>query len=185
MVEAGLAAGRSMAMAGQNICIVDCDIRERAVARLLSPEHEGGLSDVLVGLMPLQDALRTDRLTGMKYLPAGTRQSNSFGLFMSDGMAALVRELSEKFEAVLLDVPPVLAMADARVAARLADATLLCARWNHTPVHVVAHSLELLEDAQAHVCGMVLTRVDARLHQHSGYADADIYHTRYAGYYSD
>jgi len=180
-----VALGRSMAMAGQRICIVDCDIRERAIARLMRAEGEAGLTDVLLGFTPIERAIRTDRLTSMCYLPAGSRQANSFGLFMTEGMSALVRHLREQFDAVLLDVPPVLAMADARVAARLADATLLCARWNHTPVHVVAHSLELLEEAQAHVCGMTLTRVDARLHQHSGYADADIYHARYAGYYRD
>jgi polysaccharide biosynthesis transport protein len=180
-----MALGRSMAMGGEKICVVDCDIRERAFARLLRAEGEAGLTDVLLGFVPLERAVRTDRLTSMSYLPAGSRQANSFGLFMSDGMSEVIRQLRERFDTVLLDVPPVLAMADARVAARLADATLLCVRWNHTPAPVVAHSLELLEEAQAHVCGVALTRVDARVHQKSGYADADIYHPRYAGYYRE
>jgi Mrp family chromosome partitioning ATPase len=65
----------------------------------------------------------------------------------------------------------------------MADATLLCLRWQSTPVGVAAHALDLLEQAKANVVGAVLTRIDARAHLRSGAADADIYHARYGGYF--
>jgi polysaccharide biosynthesis transport protein len=83
---------------------------------------------------------------------------------------------------VLLDAPPAMAMADARVIARLVDATLLCLRWRSTPLGVVRNSLELLDQASANLIGVVLTRVDIRAHTRSGFADAEIYHPRYGGY---
>ena len=76
-------------------------------------------------------------------------------------------------------------MADARVVARLADATLLCVKWRDTPRSVVRNSLGLLEDAHARVVGACLTQVDARVHGRSGYADAEVYHPRYGGYFRE
>ncbi|GAN78550.1 hypothetical protein Asru_1100_01 [Acidisphaera rubrifaciens HS-AP3] len=49
----------------------------------------------------------------------------------------------------------------------------------------MAHALELLEEGQAHVCGLALTRVDARVHGRAGHADSDIYHPRYGGYFRE
>ena len=98
--------------------------------------------------------------------------------FLSDTMARMLAELRQKYDLILLDSPPVQAIAEARILAGIADATLLCVRWCATPRPVVQHTLELLEEAHAHVVGCVLTRVDARAHVRSGYADADVYHRR-------
>jgi succinoglycan biosynthesis transport protein ExoP len=84
---------------------------------------------------------------------------------------------------VLLDAPPAHALTDARVIAGMAEATLLCLRWRSTPLGVVRHALDLLEEAQASVIGVALTRVDARAHAHSGFPDAEVYHPRYGGYF--
>ena len=80
---------------------------------------------------------------------------------------------------------PALAMADARVVARLADATLLCVKWRDTPRSVVRNSLALLEDAKARIVGAALTQVDAKSHRRSGYADSEVYHPRYSGYFRE
>jgi Mrp family chromosome partitioning ATPase len=69
--------------------------------------------------------------------------------------------------------------------ARLADATLLCVRWRDTPRSVVRNSLGLLEDAKARVIGATLTQVDAKSHRRSGYADSEVYHPRYGGYFRE
>ena len=77
------------------------------------------------------------------------------------------------------------AMTDARIVAGLADATLLCVRWRATSRHVALHALELLEEAHANVVGAVLTQVDVNVHVRSGYADAEVYHPRYGGYFRE
>ena len=74
-------------------------------------------------------------------------------------------------------------MTEARVAATLADATLLCVRWRSTQAKTVMHAVELLHDAHAKIIGTVLTRVDPRVHVRSGYADAGVYHRRYKAYF--
>jgi succinoglycan biosynthesis transport protein ExoP len=76
-------------------------------------------------------------------------------------------------------------MTEARVAAALADATLLCVRWRSTATNTLLHALEVLNDAHATVIGTVLTRVDPRVHLRSGYADAGVYHHRYKAYFRE
>jgi Mrp family chromosome partitioning ATPase len=76
-------------------------------------------------------------------------------------------------------------MTDARVIAGMAEATVLCLRWRSTPFGVVRDALGLLEEAQASVVGVALTRVDVRAHVRSGYADAEVYHPRYGGYFRE
>ena len=67
----------------------------------------------------------------------------------------------------------------------LADTTLICIRWRHTPRGVVHHAVELLEESQAKLAGVVLTRVDIKAHVRSGFADAEVYHPRYGGYFRE
>jgi succinoglycan biosynthesis transport protein ExoP len=121
-------------------------------------------------------------LTNLDFIPAGASEIHSLGLLMSDAMAEVLQALRGEYDLVLLDAPPVFAMADARVLARLADATLLCLRWRSTPRAVIRDALDLLNDAQANLVGVVLTRVDVRAHLRSGFADAEVYHPRYGGY---
>jgi Mrp family chromosome partitioning ATPase len=104
---------------------------------------------------------------------------------MSEAMANLLERVRRDYDLVVLDAPPALAMADARVVARLADATLLCVKWRDTPRSVVRNSLALLEDAKARIVGAALTQVDAKAHRRSGYADSEVYHPRYSGYFRE
>jgi Mrp family chromosome partitioning ATPase len=104
---------------------------------------------------------------------------------MSEAMAALLERVRRDYDLVMLDAPPALAMGDARVVARLADATLLCVEWRDTPRSVVRNSLALLEDAKARLVGVALTQVDARAHRRPGYADSEVYHPRYSGYFRE
>ncbi len=180
-----IALGRSAAMNGERVCVLDCDIRQPSFGRLMRAEGAQGIVDCLLGNARAEDIIRKDWLTSMDFIPAGAAETHSLGLFMSDAMTKLLDRLREDYDLILLDAPPAFAMADARVVARLADATLLCVRWRDTPRSVVRNSLELLEDAKAHVVGAALTRVDAKVHSRSGFADAEVYHPRYGAYFRE
>jgi Mrp family chromosome partitioning ATPase len=119
----------------------------------------------------------------MKFIVAGNPSDDTLGLFLSDGMRRLLAEVRDDYDLILLDAPPVEAMTEARVAAALADATLLCVRWRSTQIKTLVHALELLNDVHAKTMGIVLTRIDPRVHLRSGYADAGVYHRRYRAYH--
>lgn len=189
-----VALARLSAMAGERVVVLDGDVRRPALARLMregapepgeaSPAEPGiGLADLLAGDAALADVLRRDSLSGAAFIAAGAPRADMLALYGSAAMAGLLRDLAARFDLVLIDTPPVHAMTDARVLARIAEATLLCVRWHHTPRGVVLAALELLEEAGAHVVGAALTRIDARAQARAGTIDAEAYHPRYAGYF--
>ncbi len=150
-----MALGRSAAMNGERVVVLDCDVRQPSFGRLMRAEHSRGIVDYLLGQAGIEEIVRRDRLTALDYIPAGTSKANSLGLFMSDAMLQCLDQLRAEYDLVLLDAPPVFAMTDARIISRIADATLLCVRWRETPRSVVSHSLDMLDEADARVIGVV------------------------------
>ncbi|CAH2604434.1 Polysaccharide biosynthesis tyrosine autokinase [Rhodovastum atsumiense] len=180
-----IALGRSAALNNERVLVLDCDIRQPSFGRIMRAEHGLGIADLLLGQATLEEVIRRDRLTDMDFIPAGSNRVNSLGLFMSDAMSRAMEYVRGRYDLVLLDAPPVFAMTDARIISRCADATLLCVRWRETPRSVVSRSLDLLDEADARVIGVVMTRVDPRAHVRGGHTDSEVYHPRYGGYYRD
>jgi len=194
---AAISLARIAALSGERVLLIECDTRQPSFTQRLHPEHPAGLCDVLAGDASLADVVQHDPVSGMQYIHAGRprgakglkartggveAKTSIAGPFLSEAMARLLAEVRQEFDLVLLDAPPVQAMTEARMAAGIADATVLCVRWRSTPRATVRYALELLEDAHANVVGTVLTRVDPRAHVRSGYADAEVYHRRYRQY---
>ena len=177
--------GRVAAQSGERVVLLDCDLRRPSLARLLGAEGQPGLAECLLEMAELSVVIRKDPLTSMAYIPAGSAGADTAGLFMSEAMARVLQKLRQEYDLVLMDAPPALAMSDTRLIAQLADATLLCARWRRTRREVVGNALELLEESQASVVGVVLTRVDARAHGRSGYADSEACHSRNRLYFRE
>jgi polysaccharide biosynthesis transport protein len=180
-----LSLGRIAAMTGERVILLDCDLRRPELARLLGAEGRPGLAECLLGNETLGSVTRNDPLTSMAYIPAGAAGKDMGGLFMSEAMARVLQTLRQEYELVLMDAPPALAVSDTRMIAHFADATLFCARWRRTRRETVHNAIELLEEAQANVVGIALTRVDARAHGRSGYADAEACNSRYRQYFRD
>ena len=198
-----LSLARSASLSGERVLLIDCDLRRPSLARHLGADNSKGLSDLLRGKAVLTDVLHgdlphgagggqtadggqaEDQRGGMHFIPAGNPGGDAFGLFMGGEMARLLAEARREYTLIVLDSPPVQAVTEARVLAAVADAAVLCVRWRSTPRAVVSHALELLEDANAHVAGVVLTRVDPRAHVRSGYAGAEVYHRRYKAYHPE
>jgi succinoglycan biosynthesis transport protein ExoP len=180
-----LAVARCAALCGERVAVVDCDVRQPSMGRMLGMDGGPGLIDCLRGRATLAEVTRPDARTGLAVIPAGQLEVNALSLFMSEAMARLLQELRAQYDLILLDAPPAYAMTDARVIAGMAEATVLCVRWHSTPLGVVRDALGLLEEAQASVAGVALTRVDMRAHVRSGYADAEVYRPRYGGYFRE
>lgn len=178
-----ISLARVAAMGGERVIVVDCDLRQPSFARVFGRDDGPGLVDVLQGHAQLSAVKKRDRLTQLDYVMSGSSEPTASRLFMVEAMTALIDKLRGEYDLIVLDAPPALAMVDARVIGRVADATLLCVRWRDTPRSVARSALDLLVDAKANVVGALLTRVDARSHRRSGYADSEVYHPRYGGYF--
>jgi polysaccharide biosynthesis transport protein len=179
-----LALGRSSQLGGERVLLIECDIRQGVFQRRLGGALAApGLLEVLRGEAEWRDALQDDPITGMKFITGGKPGGDVLSLFLSNEMRRLLHEVRDHYDLILLDAPPIEAMPEARVAATLADATLMCVRWRSTETKTLTHALDVLHDAHAKIIGTVLTRVDPRVHLRSGYADAGVYHRRYKAYF--
>jgi len=178
-----LSLGRSAQLSGERVLAIECDVRQPSFQHRLGCAPAPGLMDILRGQIDWTAALQDDPVTGMHLIQSGKPGGDIPGYFLSDDMRRFLADVRSRYDMILLDAPPVEAATEARIAAALADATLLCVRWRSTRGATLQHALEILRDARAKVIGTVLTRVDIRAHLRAGYADAGIYHRRYKSYY--
>lgn len=179
-----LCLARVSAQAGSRVVIVDCDLRRRNVNRLLGVEPKVGLVQVLTGEAKLDDALMLDEPTGAMVLPLTSDSFTPRDLFGSAAMDQLLADLRQRFDLVILDTAPVLAVADTRVLSGKADATVFLARWRKTPEKAIQTGIRLLQQAGGTVAGVALTQVDMNAQARYGYGDAGYYYADYKKYYA-
>lgn len=174
---------RSVARSGGRALIVDCDLRHPTQAGLLKARKSPGLLSYFSDGTDLDKLIQIDNLSQMHYLPVWEGATNPQDLLGSQQMKSLLDRLREKYDLIVLDAPPVLAVSDALVLSHLVDATLFLIRWGDTPRPVALGAVKLLRTQGAGVAGFVLSRVDVRRHAKYGYGDAGYYYGRYGSYY--
>ncbi|MGC1303409.1 MAG: polysaccharide biosynthesis tyrosine autokinase [Caulobacteraceae bacterium] len=181
-----LALARAASTGGNSVVAVDCDLRRRSLTHLVRPGTvEAGLVEVLAGGVRLEDALITDDKTDLKLLPVSSAKFTPREIFGSPAMARLISELNEQFEYVILDCPPVLPIAEAKTLASLGDAVLFLTGWRKTKASAVKHALATLRNANVHVSGVALSKVNLAAQAKHGYGDAAYYYKEYQSYYTE
>ncbi len=175
---------RTMAMAGQSVLLIDCDLRRRSLAKALDMDVSKGLLEVLTGTVAFEDAIIKDPTPGVDYLALTHRASPAKDIFGSPMMAMLLDEARAKYDVIILDTAPVIPVVDTRILLRQADVTVMLARWRKTPRRAVQTSIGLLADVGVKVGGVVLTKVDLKAQSKFGYGDSMYYYNQYKEYYA-
>ncbi|HEV2118271.1 MAG TPA: polysaccharide biosynthesis tyrosine autokinase, partial [Terriglobales bacterium] len=164
---------QAMAQRKGPVLLMDCDLRKGGVARTLALKAEKGVSTVLTGAHTVEEALQqSPALPDLWILPCGPVPSNPAELLGSDSMAELFRELSGRYEHIIVDSPPVLLVTDATILSTLADGVVLVAESGKTPRPALVRTRRILGDAGARILGVVLNKLDRH---HGGYYDYGCY----------
>ena len=184
-----IALARVMAASGQKVVLIDGDLRRSSIGKKLNmPEKHKGLSDlVLAGDEPLAEFLLRDEKGNVDVIPAGTaKYANATDIFSSHRMKEIVGMLKSIYDLIIIDTPPVMAVADARIIGRIVDKTLFVVRWDKTPRKVARAAVEQLHRAEVDIAGVVLQQVDLDRYGRMGYGDSGYYYHygRYGKYYS-
>jgi succinoglycan biosynthesis transport protein ExoP len=180
---AAMCLGLTAAIQGSKSVVVDCDLRRRSVAQHLHEAPALGLIEVLNGQATLDEALYHEPRSGAAFLTVSDGPPTASDVFSGRAMDALIEDLKQRFDLVILDTPPVLAVADTRVLAGKADATVLLARWRRTPQQAAKAALRLLHHSGARVIGAALSQVDMRQQARYGYGDPAYYYAQHAKYF--
>ncbi|MFN0044547.1 MAG: GumC family protein, partial [Alphaproteobacteria bacterium] len=174
------------ARSAQKAIIVDCDLRHSTLHTYLDHPNHLGLGDYLAGLATLEDVIEIDPRSGVHFITGGNRAPNPTDLLGSQEMRKLLKQLSQIYDLVVLDTPPLLAVSDALVLVRHVDKSIYLVRWEKTRREAVMSGLKLLIESGANLAGVLLTQVDMRKHAQYDYADSGYYYYgNYKNYYTE
>jgi capsular exopolysaccharide synthesis family protein len=175
--------GETSSLQGARTIVVDCDLRRRSLQRFVDQGPAAGLVEVVHGDIALDDAVVVDELTGVHYLPLSHGKLTASDIFGSVAMDALLDQLRSRYDFIILDTAPLLALADARTLAAKCDAVILLCSWRKTPEDAVKSAIRLLRAAGAPLAGISLTRVDVRKQAAQGYGDSAYYYRESRAYH--
>jgi capsular exopolysaccharide synthesis family protein len=149
----------SLAKAGRRVLLIDGDMRRPRLHRLHNVMRAPGLSNVLTGSVRVAEALRKSRVDGLFVLPAGIPVSNPADLLETHLLKDLLAQLSDDFDLILIDSPPVMAVADASVIANAASAALFVVGAGAATKETIQAAIERLSAVQTQVIGVVMNKV--------------------------
>ncbi|CAN5197844.1 polysaccharide biosynthesis tyrosine autokinase [soil metagenome] len=174
-----LSFARVLAIGGAKTLLIDCDIRRASLRSLVYADRRAGLGDVLTGKATALQAIVPDDVGGLDLILVKTPDFSGSHLFGGDQMADLIDQFRDSYQFIVLDLPPLLGVADARFLSMQADATVLVVRWGSTLAPAVGSALSWLRADGANVIGAVYTMVDPRSEAIGGY----YYSKKYSAYY--
>ena len=145
-----------LAAADKRVVLVDADLRKPRVHTTFGIDQMPGLTEVILG-HPVDDALRVVA-DGLSVLPAGSAPANAGEMLLSQRVANVLRTLSEQFDFVIIDSPPVLPVADAVGIAGAVDGVLLVAQAKRLSRRALADAMGRLDQVGASVFGAVLNQ---------------------------
>lgn len=159
----------AMAQAGQKTILLDADFRKPMQHVIFEVEHDrGGLSAVLTGQTKLGRAIQPTGTEGLSLLPCGPAVSNPSEILNSHRFTKLLKCLTETYDRVIIDAPPVTVVADAQILGAMCDITMLVLRAGRSTKKMGQRAIDDLQRVDAHLLGAVVNDV-ARSGDRYGY----------------
>ena len=149
----------SFAMTGSRVLLIDGDMRRPSLSRLLIERAAPGLSNVLSGQSTIEESIRRDIRPQLDVLFSGDIPPNPLELLGHTRMEQMMSWLTEHYDFILIDTPPVTIVSDACVIASLTDGVLFLVRQNETDKNTVIQGVKQLELSNAKLLGFVMNGV--------------------------
>lgn len=159
----------SLAQGGQRVCIIDCDLRRPRLHRIFDRAGDIGLMNVILGDATIDDVAKPTVVPNLYCIPCGPIPPNSADVVSSDKFRRLLDDVSARFDRVVLDSPPVIAVTDSAIASTLVDGVIFVVRAFKTSVNLCRSGLRTLHDVDAPIAGAVLNAVNLNRHEYNYY----------------
>jgi capsular exopolysaccharide synthesis family protein len=159
----------AMAQADQKVLIIDADLRKPKQHEIFEMPSEQGLASILSDRRPVDEAIVHTGIESLDLLPCGPLPSNPVELLNNGFFAELLEDLKKRYDKIIIDSPPVMPVADARVIAAISDSTLLVLRAERSGRRFSLAARNELWRVRAKRLGVVVNGVPARKGASYGY----------------
>jgi polysaccharide biosynthesis transport protein len=165
-----LAFARTAALAGENVVLVDADLRRSGVTRLLNQDFSFTLSDFLQDRCTANDVIAIEERSGVHFVPS-TPADVSWTNHDLHRFFNFVDYLKDRFAVVIIDLPPIVGLADTIRLAMAADGIAVVIRWGRTERQFVQFALDALRNTGVSTIAVVLNDIDLKAQRRRGYRD--------------
>ena len=166
-VSTNLAA--TISLANKSVLFIDADLRKGYVHKMLGNEGKSGLSDILSGQANVEETIISVPDGQFDYIGRGQVPPNPAELLMHPRFEKLLAWASAKYDLVIIDTPPILAVTDAAIIGRYAGTTLLVERFESNTVKEIEVSITRFEQSGVNVKGCILNGVVKKASSYYGY----------------
>jgi polysaccharide biosynthesis transport protein len=151
----------AFASAKEPTLLVDADMRRGRIAEAFKIDNINGLTSVLAGMCTLEEAIVKTNVPNLYVVPRGATAPNPAQLLSSEKLTNTLDEMEKKFKRVVLDVPPMLSVADAMVISSKSDGSVFVLRANKTPLKHAMEAKKIME-GKVKIIGAILNGVDMK-----------------------
>ena len=169
--------GVATAETGRSVLLIDADFRRPRLHHIFDMPNTTGLTDLLrlntpVDSTPLRALVQPTKIPNLCLMTSGPITNSPSSLLYSPRLVEFLERMGREFDLVLIDAPPMLQFADARVMGRYSDGVILVLRAGQTKWEAAMLACQRFEEDQTRVLGTILNSWDLRHHEQSPYADA-------------
>ncbi len=150
----------TVAQGGQKVLLIDCDLRRPVLHAVFGYNKEPGITNYLVGRALVDDIIRTSPIRNLDVVTSGTIPPNPSELIGSLRMKEFLADMQTRYDLILIDTPPVIAVTDAQVISTLVDGMILVVSSGVTQTELAKRSKDLILKVGGKVVGLVLNNFD-------------------------
>jgi len=158
-----------LAQSGKKVLIIDADMRKGYLQTQFGLKWDDGLSDYLSGRLNLEQVTKTTKVEGLNLITRGQIPPNPSELLMHSNFSKLVEEVSNAYDIVIIDTPPILAVTDPAIVSAHTGTTLLVARFGQNHLREIELTRSRFEQNGIDVKGLVLNDVVKKASNAYGY----------------
>ena len=177
-----------LAVMGGKTLLIDADLRNPGLTRSLSLTPHRGLVQAVLGDQPWQNSVKIDKRTKLALIPAVPHKHFQYTseLLSSEAMRKLLEEARTMYDYIVVDLPPLGPVVDAKAFAQFADGFVMVAEWGATPRALVRSVLQAESHITPKVLGLILNKTDMKqLAKYTSYGSSEHFMGRYTSYYLD
>ncbi|MZR64173.1 polysaccharide biosynthesis tyrosine autokinase [Alcanivorax sp. DP30] len=161
--------GAVLAQTGQRVLVIDADMRKGHLHRYFQSDNKLGLSAYLSGQSGKEDIIQSSGIDKLDFIARGKAPPNPSELLMHERFKTLMDSLSDDYDLILVDTPPILAVTDAAIVGQLAGSSLLVTRFGVNSVKEVDAALTRFAQNKVEIKGAILNCMERRATNEYGY----------------